>query len=172
MRARVTGSGRAAVDDARMANPDDPGALAVAFAKARYHVPELGAAGVLQVGAVAHALEQAVPADSYGFITAWNPDSRSSSSAENARADGDLVAELDALRIRRLRAFASDAQGGHREDGWLVLDAPLAELDRLARGFGQDGVLAWRTGEPARLRLYHAAPSGAAASQPWTDWVG
>ena len=172
MTARMTGSARMAADDARMANPDDPEALAAAFAKAPYRVPELGAAGVLHVGAVAHALEQAMPARAYGFITAWNPDSGSSSPAINDRADEDLIAELDALRIRRLRAFASDDHGGHREDGWLVLDLPLAELDRLGRRFGQDGVLAWRTGEPVRLRLYHAAPSRAAASQPWTDWVG
>lgn len=172
MTACTTGWGRTAVDDAGMANPDDPEALAAAFAKAHYRVPELGPAGILRVGAVARAVEQAMPARAYGFITAWNPASGSLSAADNQRADGALADELDALRMRRQRAFASDAQGGHREDGWLVLDPPLAELDRLASRFGQDGVLAWRTGKPVRLRLYHAAPSGAGALQPWTDWVG
>jgi len=154
-----------------MANPDDPAALAAAFAKAHYRVPELGPAGVVHVGVVAQALEQAMPAHGYGFITAWNPDSEPSSRIDNDRADGALVAELDALRTRRLRAFASDARGGHREDGWLVMDLPLAQLDRLARRFGQDGVLAWQAGAAVRLRLYHGAPGSRVASAPWIDWV-
>jgi len=155
-----------------MANPDDPAALAAAFVKAHYRVPELGPAGVVHVGVVAQALEQAMPAHGYGFITAWNPDSEPSSRIDNDRVDGALVAELDALRIRRLRAFASDAQGGHREDGWLVMDLPLVQLDRLARRFGQDGVLAWQAGAAVRLRLYLGAPDGTDAAAPWVDWVG
>ena len=155
-----------------MANPNDVAALAAAFTKAQYEVPELGTAGIVRVGVVAQALEQVLPASGYAFITAWNPDSQASSRMDNDRADGALAAELDALEVRRLRAFASDAQGGHREHGWLVLDLPLAGIDRLARHFGQDGALAWGAGEAVRLRLYHAAPGAAADLEPWIDWVG
>lgn len=155
-----------------MANPDDVAALATAFAKAHYRVPELGAAGTVHVGVVAQALEQVLPAQSYGFITAWNPDSEASSPPPNDRRDGALAAELDALGIRRLRATAADAAGGHREDGWLVPDLPLAQIDRLARRFGQDGVLAWRAGDAVRLRLYHVAPDVGDGLAPWIDWLG
>ena len=164
-------SGHVVADHLPMANPNDPVALAATFSNAHYTVPELGTAGVLHVGALAPALERAMPARSYGFITAWNPGSQSSR-PDNDRADAALVAELDALQIRRHRAFASDPEGGHREDGWLVLDLPLAGIDRLARRFGQDGVLAWRAGLAVRLRLYHSRPDTAGVAAPWIDWIG
>jgi hypothetical protein len=154
-----------------MANPDDPVALAAAFANARYRVPELGDAGSIHVGTETPALEAASPAGHYAFITAWNPDSETDRTPDNDRADGELAAELDRLGVRRLRAHAQDAQGGHREEGWLVLDLPVDQLDRLARYFKQDGVLSWNAGEAVRLRLYHDEPADA-ASMLWVDWTG
>jgi uncharacterized protein DUF3293 len=154
-----------------MANPTDPAALAAAFAKARYDVPELGDAGSIHVGTDARSLHAALGAKRYAFITAWNPDSESRSRVDNDRCDGELTSQLDRLGVRRLRAHATDAQGGHREHGWLALDLPVEELDRLARGFGQDGVLCWTPHEAVRLRLYHREPADA-ASTLWTDWVG
>jgi hypothetical protein len=153
-----------------MANPDDPAALAKAFAQAEYRVTELGDAGHVRVGVEPSALEDALHAGRYTFITAWNSDSEVASRTGNDRADGELVAELDRLGVHHLRTSAQDAQGAHREEGWLVLDLPLPELDRLARRFGQDGVLSWRSGEAVRLRLYHQRPADA-ASALWTDWV-
>ena len=158
-------------DNPGMANPDDPAALAAAFADARYRVPELGDAGNVHVGTETGALEAALPAECYAFITAWNPDSEADRKPDNDRADGELVAELDRLGVQRLRAEAQDAQGGHREEGWLVLDLPLDQLDRLARTFGQDGVLSWNAGEAVRLRLYHDEPADT-ASMLWVDWAG
>jgi len=153
-----------------MANPDDLAALAAAFRKARYQVPALGDAGAFAVGAVASKLETALPAGCYAFITAWDSDSETDSHMENASADGELSARLDQLNATRIRAHAEDAQGGHREAGWLVLDLPLPELDRLARHFDQDGTLAWTPGEAVRLRMYHPCPPDAAPAL-WTDWV-
>jgi hypothetical protein len=158
-------------DNPAMANPDDPAALAAAFADARYRVPELGSAGSVHVGTEARALEATVRATRYAFITAWNPDSQTDDKPDNDRADGELATELDRLGVQRLRARAQDAQGGHREEGWLVLDLPVAQLDRLARNFKQDGVLSWHAGEPVRLRLYHREPADA-ASMLWVDWAG
>ena len=153
-----------------MANPDDIAALAAAFRKARYQVPELGDAGAFAVGAVASGVEAALPAACYAFITAWDSDSESDSRMENASADGELSARLDQLNATRFSAHAEDAQGAHREAGWLVLDLPLPELDRLARHFDQDGTLAWTLGEAVRLRMYHPCPPDAAPAL-WTDWV-
>jgi hypothetical protein len=155
-----------------MANPDDPGRLATAFSRAHYHVPALGDAGALRVGTMATALEQACPARNFAFITAWASNSGRASWTENQRADGALLAELEHLQAAHVRAVAEDAQGGHREEGWLVRDLTLDTLDCLARRFGQDGVLAWDSGSPVRLRLYHAAPDAAAARMPFVDWVG
>jgi hypothetical protein len=153
-----------------MANPDDPAALSAAFRNARYRVPELGDTGDLRVGTVATALESALAARRFAFITAWNSDSRAESRVSNDTADGALAAELDRLGVVRRRAFAEDAQGGHREAGWLVLDLPLADLDRLAREFEQDGTLAWSRGEAVRLRMYRRQPADPVAGM-WTDWV-
>ena len=153
-----------------MANPDDLAALAAAFRNARYQVPELGDAGVFGVGAVATGLETAQPAACYAFITAWDSDSERDSPMDNATADGDLSARLDQLNATRIRAHAEDAQGAHREAGWLVLDLPLPELDQLARHFAQDGTLAWTRGDAVRLRMYHPCPPDAAPAL-WTDWV-
>lgn len=158
-------------DTVAMANPDDPAALAAAFSRAHYFVPALGDAGRLHVGTQASALEERLQCARYVFITAWNADSEPDAQVDNQRADGELSAAFDELRVSRLRAHAEDAQGGHREDGWLVCDLPLEALDRLARRFGQDGVLAWSAGEPVRLRLYHAEPAEA-AGMLWVDWVG
>jgi hypothetical protein len=153
-----------------MAEPDDLAALAAAFRKARYRVPELGAAGELRVGTSAGALEIAHPADRYAFVTAWDSGSTTDGPVDNAIADGALAAELDALGAQRLRAIASDDQDGHTESGWLVLDLALADLDRLARRFRQDATLAWTRGEAVRLRMYHPFPHDAVAAR-WTDWV-
>jgi uncharacterized protein DUF3293 len=153
-----------------MANPDDITALADAFSRAHYMVPELGDAARMHVGALASAIEARIAATDYGFITAWNPDSASAARIDNDCADGELGAEIDRLGCRRLRAHAQDDQGAHREEGWLVLDLPLQEMDRLARRFGQDGVLTWRAGQPVRLRLYHPEPADA-ADRLWVDWA-
>ena len=153
-----------------MAHPDDLDALAAAFRKAHYHVPELGDAGELRVGAEAGSLETARPAGRYAFITAWDSGSTADGPVDNATADGALAAELDTLGARRLRAHATDDQGGHAEAGWLVLDLPLDALDGLARRFRQDGTLAWTRGEAVRLRMYHPCPPDAFAAL-WTDLV-
>ena len=153
-----------------MADPDDLAALAAAFRKARYRVPELGAAGELRVGTPAGALETAHPAERYAFLTAWNSDSTTDGPVDNAAADDALAAELDALGAQHLRAVASDTRGGHVESGWLVLGLALPALDRLARRFRQDACLAWARGEAVRLRMYHPFPHDAVAAR-WTDWV-
>ena len=153
-----------------MANPNDPDALAAAFRNARYHVPGLGAAGELRVGMQSSALETALDAHAFAFITAWDSRSEAESPMDNDTADGELTAELEGLGVRSLRAFAEDAQGAHREAGWLVLDLPTADLDRLAHRFGQDGTLAWTRGQAVRLRMYRPCPPDPAA-ELWTDWV-
>jgi hypothetical protein len=153
-----------------MANPDDLAALAAAFRNARYRVSALGDAGSVRVGATADALETALPGRSFAFITAWNDGPAAAGRRDQAAADDLLAAGLDRLQVSRWRAIADDAQGAHREPGWLVEDLPLADLDRLARRFDQDGTLAWTRGSAVRLRMYHPRPADALPDR-WVDWV-
>ena len=61
--------------------------------------------------------------------------------------------------------------GAWREPGWLLADLDAALGDALAREFGQAGVLAWRRGEPVRLRMLLGRPAQAEPADH-TDWAG
>ena len=82
------------------------------------------------------------------------------------------MAQLDALggSLVRHPAWAQAPDGRWREPGWLVAGIADADLVRLAREFGQVGVLAWRAGEPVRLRMLMPRPLQADGAMH-TDWV-
>ncbi len=145
--------------------------LAAAYAAAGYCVLLDGEALPLRVGQTAEDLEAYWPARRYNFITAWNPASQPRSDAANATADALLVARLDQLRATRHPAWAESPDGDWREPGWLLADIEPDQCIRLAREFGQAGVLNWERGQPVRLWMMLARPlkSGTAAC---VDWVG
>ena len=132
--------------------------LAAAYADAEYAVVLDGDALQLHVGKRATDLEAYWPAQRYAFITAWNPASVPHSDATNETANALLAARLDAAGVARQPAHAYDHRGEWREAGWLVADLDDAILDLLACEFGQAGVLAWRFGEPVRLRMLLSKP--------------
>ncbi|HEV8694266.1 MAG TPA: DUF3293 domain-containing protein [Lysobacter sp.] len=144
--------------------------LVAAYASAEYAVVLDGDALQLHVGAPASDLEAYWPAQQYAFITAWNPASIPHSDAANETANEALVARLDAMGLPRQPAHAYDRTGEWREAGWLVTDIDTCALDLLAREFGQAGVLAWRYGEPVRLRMLLPKPPHAEAGGQ-IDWV-
>ena len=125
----------------------------------------------LVVGAPAPDLEAYLPAEAYVLVSAWNPASEPRSDAANAAADAALVARLDAAGIARQSAWASAPDGQWREPGWLLTGIEQNAADRLAADFGQAAVLAWRCGQPVRLRMLLPAPAHAAAGAH-TDWAG
>jgi hypothetical protein len=87
-----------------------------------------------------------------GLITAWNPFSRPLPTAENRRRQREL---LQQLRRRSTRVFAGAGYGPDwREPSLAAFGITLAALDELARRFEQNAILAFRPGEPVRLRLY------------------
>lgn len=145
--------------------------LAVAYAAADYAVALDGDALPLRVGRPAADLEAYWPAARYMFVTAWNPASEPHSDSANHAADERLVARLDAAGVQRHAAWAEDTAGEWREPGWLLADLDEALAHALARDFGQAGVLAWRRGEPVRLRMLIARPANAERSE-FTDWLG
>lgn len=152
----------------------DASELATAYATARYAVRLDGDILPLRVGLPAGDLEAYWPAGRYAFITAWNPASEPHSDGANHTADALLVGQLDALGAKRQAAWAEGPDGEWREPGWLLADLDDATTDRLAREFGQAGVLAWRRGEPVRLRMLIERPSGTNCAGPsavFTDWV-
>ena len=152
------------------ATRDDAVALAKAFAGAVYRA-ELGGEPVeFHVGRRASEVERRLPASSYAFITAWNPDAERQPARENAMDDDALVARLAAAGVDHRRTWAQDAAGGHREAGWLVAGLDAARADRLGRDFDQAGILAWRAGEPVRLHMLLPRPAGAGLLAH-VDWI-
>lgn len=149
----------------------DAAELAIAYAAADYAVALDGDALPLRVGRPAADLEAYWPAASYLFMTAWNPASEPHSDSANHAADERLVARLDAIGVQRHAAWAEDVAGQWREPGWLLADLDDAVANALAREFGQAGVLAWRRGEPVRLRMLIARPRHAGPAAH-TDWIG
>lgn len=152
----------------------DASELATAYAVARYAVRLDGDTLPLRVGEPAPDLEAYWPAECYTFITAWNPASEPHSDDANQTADALMVAQLDAVGVQRLAAWAEDPDGEWREPGWLLADMDNDIVDRLAHEFGQAGVLRWRRGEPVRLRMLVERPRDSdvpAEVADFTDWV-
>ena len=87
-----------------------------------------------------------------GFITADNPRSRLTPAAENAAARQRLA---ETVRERGAEAVPHTGAGQDGawppEQGLLVLDLPVAELTALAEEFGQNAIVWFAPGQPARL---------------------
>lgn len=159
-------------DDGAMKGGDDPTVLelARAFIRARFHV-ELGdRLHTLHVGTLQPALDALLEGTSYGYVTAWNPAAQARETAENMTDDDRLAARVAALGYGMRRTWSEDAQGAHREAGWLVIDADASRVDALGREFGQAGVLAWMRGEPVRLHMLMRPPPDS-TGLPWVDWI-
>jgi hypothetical protein len=160
-------------EDTGMDSQDDSRLeLACAFAAARFqaelgeHTMEFG------VGEPVPEIEERLEAPDYAFLTAWNPDAREQPVEANSRSDDALATRLAALGVDMRRAWAQDAEGGHREAGWLVAGLGRARADRLGREFGQAGILFWRRGDPVALHMLEPPPADADASGlEDVDWV-
>ncbi len=145
--------------------------LALDYAAAHYFVSIGHKEWLFGVGRPAADIERQLPADSYLFITAWNPAPGVASRADNMAADERLQGLIRNSALAHHSSLGSNAQGGAVEYGWLVLDAPLQTADRWALQFGQAAVLYWKRGEPVRLRMLWPRPDGS-IDQSHTDWAG
>ncbi|WP_051249360.1 DUF3293 domain-containing protein [Inquilinus limosus] len=87
-----------------------------------------------------------------GFVSADNPGSRLAPAAENAAARQRLA---EAVRRRGFDAVPHTGAGldgaWPPEQGLLVLDMPAADLVALAEEFGQNAIVWFGPGRPARL---------------------
>lgn len=125
----------------------------------------------IHIGLPVPALELLHPeVAAFGLLSAWNPYSQPREDAANRIADEALEAELDERGLVRIPSFASAPNRSWREPGWVILDIPAADLDALARRFGQLGTLWWPHGQPVRLRMQAAKPTRFRHAAP-IDWL-
>lgn len=156
-------------DTTNEAPRDDAIPLARAFAAAEYHAELGGEPLAFHVGRRAQEIERRLPAATYAFITAWNPEAQAQPVRENALDDDALASRLAAAGVEHRRTWAQDAAGGHREAGWLVAGLTPERADALGQEFEQAGILAWTVGEAVRLRMLRPRPPG--ADLPHVDWL-
>lgn len=109
-------------------------------------------------------------AGGYGVVSAWNPQSELRAPTENRRLDKALEAELRALGLPHMPAFASAADRSWREPSWIVLGMPLNDFDALSRRYGQLGTLWWPREAEVRLRMDAARPHGLEGDR-YVDWM-
>jgi len=128
----------------------------------------------LRIGHPSRELEATFPnAKTFSLLSAWNPHSVRRPDVINRSEDRQLQMALESSRLTFRPAFAAAPNRSWREPSWVVVDQSVAQLDALARRFGQLGTLLWRRGEPGRLRMYEAEPVGYSgyAAQDCVDWV-
>ncbi len=96
-----------------------------------------------------------IGADAFAvYLTACNPRSRSLPDDSNARRMDELRACLQREGARWLDGEGHLPPGAWSEPSLLVAGIPLARLDALARGFGQNASVHVRVDDRVRLRLY------------------
>lgn len=88
------------------------------------------------------------------YLTACNPRSRALPAAENETRLAGLRHRLHAAGARWLEGSAAIPGQPWRESSLLITALPLAQLDALARHFGQNASVHVRVDAPARLRLH------------------
>lgn len=149
----------------------DIASLLRAYHAADYRWESSGRWHPISIGAAAPELEDAFPhASGFGLLSAWNPYSVERPESVNRAEDARLLAQLEETGLAFRAAFSAARNRTWREPSWIVMDMPLDTFDALARSHGQLGTVHARRGEPARLRMYHAAPPGCPALD-WVDWV-
>lgn len=154
------------IDDTRLV------ALLHAYLDARYRWQHRDDWHDIVIGLPTPGLDLRYPdAAGYGCISAWNPMSELRAPTENRRSDKALEAELTALGLPHMPAFASAADRSWREPSWIVFGMDVDAFDALARRYGQLGTLWWPRETPVRLRMYASRPSGLEGDQH-VDWVG
>ena len=85
------------------------------------------------------------------YLTAHNPRSQLRSPEENRRAHAALEAVLRARGLRSVPANSSDSQGGHHEEGVLVLGLDAEAARALGQRFGQAAVVSVHAGGRPQL---------------------
>ncbi len=111
----------------------------------------------LIVGQPNHALDQLLSTggvDSYAFITAWNPFSKTVSDKENQIANQALKSELGQYRIYEGIGIPKQPSKWEGEQSFLVLGINKDEAIRLGTKYEQNAIIYGEAGsEPELLML-------------------
>ena len=109
------------------------------------------------VGQANHALDQLLSleeVDSYAFITAWNPFSKTVSDEENHTANEALKSELGQYRIYEGIGIPKQPSKWEGEQSFLVLGINKDEAIRLGTKYEQNAIIYGEAGsEPVLLML-------------------
>jgi hypothetical protein len=106
----------------------------------------------------------------FGLLSAWDPYSIPRPEPVNRKADDLLEKEILGSGLRFRAAFSSATNRTWREPSWLVMDMRVADFDALSRRYGQLATLYWAAGEPVRLRVDAARPTGYGPDEA-IDWL-
>lgn len=90
---------------------------------------------------------------SWAFITAWNPQARRRSPAENLAAQSELLAELQSEPDAVIRPAIGVGSSGWIEPSLFCVGPAIATLDRLAKAHGQLAYVHGEAGGAALLRI-------------------
>lgn len=109
----------------------------------------------VRVGAVSAALDsllQEYGADTWAFITAFNPHSRPVSAAENRARDAQLIARLERDGFTHIACDGVDDDGTWpTEHGRVIFGIDTEAARALGREFAQNAILVGRLGEAPLL---------------------
>ena len=153
------------IDDTRLVT------LLHAYLDARYRWQHRDDWHDIVIGLPTPGLDLRYPdAAGFGLVSAWNPMSVARPPTENRRSDRALEAELTALGLPHMPAFASAADRSWREPSRIVLGMEVGAFDALAQRYDRLGTLWWSRGTPVRLRMYAGRPAGLEGDQH-VDWL-
>lgn len=91
-------------------------------------------------------------ADSWAFMTAWNPGSNPLPADENSRRQEDLMQILNDRGLKFLPGSTEDPEEKwDSEESLLVFGIDRGDAVELARSFGQNAIVFGRIGDPTQL---------------------
>ena len=117
-----------------------PAAMMAAFADAVYRVHDAGRPIRVRIGVASPALAALLARQGVrhgGLVTGENPFGQLRSPEENAAANAELAAAIDALGLARLDSDGGSEDGRWNEPGFLVLGGEGEPVAALARRFRQ-----------------------------------
>ncbi|MGK7295165.1 MAG: DUF3293 domain-containing protein [Candidatus Wenzhouxiangella sp. M2_3B_020] len=139
---------------ARQSEPDLK--LLAAFEATEYRVETPSGPRTVRIGARDEALDRLLDRRRWAIVTAHNPGGRCIDQDANRRAAERLTARIRALEPDVMWPSRNHDPEGRWPDepGWLFSPVSLADVDGLARGFGQAAVVVGGPDAPACLRVY------------------
>lgn len=99
------------------------------------------------------SLQLKVGANSWGFITAWNPFSEACALADNLAAQREMFMDLQGIPQTLILAAIGIGSNRWHEPSLFVIGPDQPTLDALGRVYRQHAYVCGKGTEPARLRI-------------------